>query len=152
MATSTFLQEFKTFAMKGNVIDMAVGVIIGGAFGKIVTSVVNDLIMPSVGMLVGGVNFKDLKLTLKDAVPEQLNEAGEIIQAATPAVTLNYGNFLQQTFDFLIIAFCIFLMIKGISKLSKKKEEPKPAAPAPAPEPSAEEKLLTEIRDLLKKK
>lgn len=138
--------------MKGNVIDMAVGVIIGGAFGKIVTSVVNDIIMPSVGMLIGGVNFKDLKLTMKEAIPEQLNEAGEVVQAAVPAVTLNYGNFLQQTFDFLIIAFCIFLMVKGITNLTKKKEEPKPAAPAPAPEPSAEEKLLTEIRDLLKNK
>lgn len=152
MAKSTFLQDFKAFAMKGNVIDMAVGVIIGGAFGKIVTSVVNDIIMPSVGMLIGGVNFKDLKLTMKEAIPEQLNEAGEVIQAAVPAVTLNYGNFLQQTFDFLIIAFCIFLMVKGITNLTKKKEEPKPAAPAPAPEPSAEEKLLTEIRDLLKNK
>lgn len=157
MAKSTFLQDFKAFAMKGNVIDMAVGVIIGGAFGKIVTSVVNDLIMPTVGMLVGGVNFTDLKLTMKEAVPEQLNEAGEVIQAAVPAVTLNYGNFLQQTFDFLIIAFCIFLMVKGIAKLNnlKKKEEEAPApepTPAPAPEPSAEEKLLTEIRDLLKNK
>ena len=156
MAKSTFLQDFKAFAMKGNVIDMAVGVIIGGAFGKIVTSVVNDLIMPTVGMLVGGVNFTDLKLTMKEAVPEKLNEAGEVIEAAVPAVTLNYGNFLQQTFDFLIIAFCIFLMIKGITKLNnmKKKEEEAPAepTPAPAPEPSAEEKLLTEIRDLLKNK
>lgn len=156
MAKSTFLQDFKAFAMKGNVIDMAVGVIIGGAFGKIVTSVVNDLIMPTVGMLVGGVNFSDLKLTMKEAVPEKLNEAGEVIEAAVPAVTLNYGNFLQQTFDFLIIAFCIFLMVKGIAKLNnmKKKEEEAPAepTPAPAPEPSAEEKLLTEIRDLLKNK
>ena len=157
MAKSTFLQDFKAFAMKGNVIDMAVGVIIGGAFGKIVSSVVNDLIMPTVGMLVGGVNFTDLKLTMKEAVPEKLNEAGEVIEAAVPAVTLNYGNFLQQTFDFLIIAFCIFLMVKGIAKLSdlKKKEEEAPApapAPAPEPEPSAEEKLLTEIRDLLKNK
>ena len=155
MAKSTFLQDFKAFAMKGNVIDMAVGVIIGGAFGKIVTSVVNDLIMPAVGMLVGGVNFTDLKLTMKEAVPEKLNEAGEVIEAAVPAVTLNYGNFLQQTFDFLIIAFSIFLMVKGIAKLSdlKKKEEEAPApAPAPEPEPSAEEKLLTEIRDLLKNK
>ena len=156
MAKSTFLQDFKAFAMKGNVIDMAVGVIIGGAFGKIVTSVVNDLIMPTVGMLVGGVNFTDLKLTMKEGVPEKLNEAGEVIEAAVPAVTLNYGNFLQQTFDFLIIAFCIFLMIKGIAKLNnmKKKEEEAPAepTPAPAPEPSAEEKLLTEIRDLLKNK
>ena len=156
MAKSTFLQDFKAFAMKGNVIDMAVGVIIGGAFGKIVTSVVNDLIMPTVGMLVGGVNFTDLKLTMKEAVPEKLNEAGEVIEAAVPAVTLNYGNFLQQTFDFLIIAFCIFLMVKGIAKLNnmKKREEEAPAepTPAPAPEPSAEEKLLTEIRDLLKNK
>lgn len=156
MAKSTFLQDFKAFAMKGNVIDMAVGVIIGGAFGKIVTSVVNDLIMPTVGMLVGGVNFSDLKLTMKEGVPEKLNEAGEVIEAAVPAVTLNYGNFLQQTFDFLIIAFCIFLMVKGIAKLNnmKKKEEEAPAepTPAPAPEPSAEEKLLTEIRDLLKDK
>ena len=157
MAKSTFLQDFKAYAMKGNVIDMAVGVIIGGAFGKIVTSVVNDLIMPTVGMLVGGVNFTDLKLTMKEAVPEKLNEAGEVIEAAVPAVTLNYGNFLQQTFDFLIIAFCIFLMVKGIAKLNnlKKKEEEIPApepAPAPEPEPSAEEKLLTEIRDLLKNK
>ena len=156
MAKSTFLQDFKAFAMKGNVIDMAVGVIIGGAFGKIVTSVVNDLIMPTVGMLVGGVNFTDLKLTMKEAVPEKLNEAGEVIEAAVPAVTLNYGNFLQQTFDFLIIAFCIFVMVKGIAKLNnmKKKEEEAPAepTPAPAPEPSAEEKLLTEIRDLLKNK
>ena len=156
MAKSTFLQDFKAFAMKGNVIDMAVGVIIGGAFGKIVTSVVNDLIMPTVGMLVGGVNFTDLKLTMKEAVPEKLNEAGEVIEAAVPAVTLNYGNFLQQTFDFLIIAFCIFVMVKGIAKLNnmKKKEEEAPAEPTPAPEPepSAEEKLLTEIRDLLKNK
>lgn len=155
MAKSTFLQDFKAFAMKGNVIDMAVGVIIGGAFGKIVTSVVNDLIMPTVGMLVGGVNFSDLKLTMKEGVPEKLNEAGEVIEAAVPAVTLNYGNFLQQTFDFLIIAFCIFLMIKGIAKLNnmKKKEEEAPAPePTPEPEPSAEEKLLTEIRDLLKNK
>ena len=153
MAKSTFLQDFKAFAMKGNVIDMAVGVIIGGAFGKIVTSVVNDLIMPTVGMLVGGVNFTDLKLTMKEAVPEKLNEAGEVIEAAVPAVTLNYGNFLQTTFDFLIIAFCIFLIVKGIAKLTaKKKEEPKPATPPAPPAPSAEEKLLTEIRDLLKNK
>ena len=138
--------------MKGNVVDMAVGVIIGGAFGKIVTSVVNDLFMPVIGMLVGGVNFTDLKLTLKDAVPEQLNEAGEVIQAAVPAVTLNYGNFLQQTFDFLIIAFSIFLFISLIKKVTEKKKVEEAPAPAPVPEPSAEEKLLTEIRDLLKNK
>ena len=152
MAKNNFLQDFKAFAMKGNVVDMAVGVIIGGAFGKIVTSVVNDLFMPVIGMLVGGVNFTDLKLTLKDAVPEQMKEAGEVIQAAVPAVTLNYGNFLQQTFDFLIIAFSIFLFISLIKKVTEKKKVEEAPAPAPAPEPSAEEKLLTEIRDLLKNK
>ena len=150
MGKSTFLQDFKAFAMKGNVVDMAVGVIIGGAFGKIVTSVVNDLIMPAVGMLVGGVNFTDLKLTMKDAVPEVVNEAGEVIQAAVPAVTLNYGNFLQQTFDFLIVAFSIFLFVSLIKKMSEKKKEEAPATPPAPPAPSKEEVLLTEIRDLLK--
>ena len=147
----SFIQDFKAFALKGNVIDMAVGVIIGGAFGKIVTSVVNDIIMPPIGLFVGGVNFTDLKWVMKDAIPEQLNEAGEVIQAAAPAVTLNYGNFLQQTFDFLIIAFSIFLFVSLIKKMSeKKKAEEAPAAPAPPPAPSKEEILLTEIRDLLK--
>ena len=151
MGKSNFLQDFKAFAMKGNVVDMAVGVIIGGAFGKIVTSVVNDIIMPPIGLFVGGVNFTDLKWVMKDAIPEQLNEAGEVIQAAAPAVTLNYGNFLQQTFDFLIIAFSIFLFVSFIKKMSeKKKAEEAPAAPAPPPAPSKEEILLTEIRDLLK--
>lgn len=152
MAKNSFLQDFKAFAMKGNVVDMAVGVIIGGAFGKIVTSVVNDIFMPVIGMLAGGVNFTDLKITLKEGVAEQLNEAGEVVQAAVPAVTLNYGNFLQQTFDFLIIAFSIFLFISLIKKVTEKKKAEEAPAPAPAPEPSAEEKLLTEIRDLLKSK
>ena len=150
MGKSTFLQDFKAFAMKGNVVDMAVGVIIGGAFGKIVTSVVNDIIMPPIGLLVGGVNFTDLKLTLKDAVPEVVNEAGEVTQQAVAAVTLNYGNFLQQTFDFLIVAFSIFLFVSLIKKMSEKKKVEEPAAPAPPPAPSKEEVLLTEIRDLLK--
>jgi large conductance mechanosensitive channel len=144
----SFLSDFKAFAMRGNVIDMAVGVIIGGAFGKIVTSVVNDIIMPPIGLLVGGVNFTDLKLVMK---PAELNEAGEEVVAA---VTLNYGNFLQQTFDFLIIAFSIFLFISLIKKVTErmKNDEPAPEpAPAPEPEPSNEEKLLAEIRDLLKK-
>jgi large conductance mechanosensitive channel len=140
-----FLNDFKEFAMRGNVIDMAVGVIIGGAFGKIVTSLVNDVIMPAVGLLVGGINFTELKWVIKEAV---LDEAGAVV---TPEATLNYGNLIQSTVDFLIIAFCIFLFIRLISKLNRKKEEA-PAAPAPAPEPSAEEKLLTEIRDLLKNK
>ena len=146
MIKSNFLSDFKKFAMKGNVIDMAVGVIIGGAFGKIVTSIVNDIIMPPIGLLVGGMNFKDLKLVMKDEV---LGADGAVEQAA---VTLNYGNFLQQTFDFLIIAFSIFMVIRIIGNLSRKKEEEKAAEPAPAPTPSAEEKLLTEIRDLLKEK
>ena len=149
-----FLKDFKAFAMKGNVVDMAVGVIIGGAFGKIVTSIVNDIIMPPIGLLVGGVNFKDLKLILQEGQEEVLNEAGEVITPAVAEVTLNYGNFLQQTFDFLIIAFSIFIMIKVITRLTEKKKEetPAPAAPAPATEQSAEEKMLTEIRDLLKEK
>ena len=140
----SFIQDFKAFALKGNVVDMAVGVIIGGAFGKIVTSVVNNIIMPPVGVLTGGVDFTDLKLVLKDAVTEN----GQVV---SEAVTLNYGQFVQDVVDFLIISFCIFLMVKGIAALSRKKEE-RPATPAPAPEPSAEEKLLTEIRDLLKNK
>lgn len=137
-----FIEEFKKFAMRGNVVDMAVGVIIGGAFGKIVTSVVNDLVMPVLGVLVGGVNFTDLKLTLKEAVMD-----GETV--VSPAVTLNYGNFLQSTFDFLIIAFSIFMFIKLINKLSRKKEEAQPATP---PAPPADVQLLIEIRDLLKEK
>ncbi len=150
MGKSTFLQEFKAFAMKGNVVDMAVGVIIGGAFGKIVSSVVADVIMPPIGLLVGGVNFTDLKLVMKDAVAEVKDEAGNVITAAQDAVTLNYGNFLQVTFDFLIIAFSIFLMIKLITRLTEKKKAEEEATPAPPPAPSKEELLLTEIRDLLK--
>ncbi len=142
-----FLQEFKAFALKGNVMDMAVGVIIGGAFGKIVTSLVNDVIMPPIGLLIGGVDFTDLKITLKKAVIEAGSEVA-------PAVTWNYGAFIQQVVDFTILAFCVFMMVKIMNQLIKKREEaPAPApAPAPEPEPSAEEKLLTEIRDLLKER
>ena len=142
-AMKEILQEFKQFAMRGNVVDMAVGVIIGGAFGKIVSSLVSDVIMPGVGLLVGGVNFTDLKITLKDAVMN-----GE--EVVSPAVAINYGNFLQVTFDFIIIAFAVFMLVKGVNALSKKKEE-KPAAPATPPAPPADIQLLTEIRDLLKK-
>ncbi len=139
MRKSEFLQDFKAFAMRGNVIDMAVGVIIGGAFGKIISSVVADVIMPPLGLLVGGVNFTDLKLELKPA---------EMVDGVMQdAVTLNYGSFLQTAFDFIIIALSIFLFVKLIGKLMRKKEE-EPAAP---PAPSKEEQLLTEIRDLLKK-
>ena len=138
----SLLKEFKSFAMRGNVIDLAVGVIIGGAFGKIVASLVADVIMPPIGLLIGGVNFVDLKWEMK---------AAEIIDGVEKAaVTLNYGNFLQVTFDFIIVAFAIFMFIKGMNRLNRKKEEaPAPAAP---PAPSKEELLLTEIRDLLKEK
>ncbi len=134
-----FIEEFKAFAVKGNAVDMAVGVIIGGAFGKIVSSIVDDIIMPPIGYLIGGVNFSDLKVVLPAIIEGQ------------ESATINYGNFIQTLIDFLIIAFCVFMLVQGINKL-KKKEEEKPAAPTPAPEPSAEEKLLTEIRDLLKNK
>lgn len=134
------IQEFKRFAMKGNVVDMAVGIIIGAAFGKIVSSLVNDVIMPPLGLLIGGVDFTDLKVILKD---QALDEAGNVINA----VTLNYGTFVQTAFDFLIVAFAIFLMIKAMNRLKKNDTE----APAAPPEPTKEEKLLTEIRDLLKK-
>jgi large conductance mechanosensitive channel len=138
----SLLSEFKTFAMRGNVVDLAVGVVIGAAFGKIVASLVDGLIMPVIGLLVGGVNFKDLAIVLKDA---QLAADGSV---AAAAVTLNYGAFLQTVFDFTIIAFAIFMVIKAMNRLKRKEE----AAPAPAapPEPSNEEKLLAEIRDLLK--
>lgn len=137
------LKEFKEFAVKGNVVDLAVAVIIGGAFGKIVSSFVNDIVMPPIGILIGGVDFKDLNIVLKDATTDA---AGEAIAA----VTLNYGMFIQNVIDFAIIAFVIFLAIKGINNLSKKKEEA-PAPPPPPPAPTASEKLLEEIRDLLKK-
>ena len=142
MGKSSFLQDFKAFAMRGNVIDMAVGVIIGGAFGKIVSSIVADVIMPPIGLLVGGVNFTDLKLQLKPA------EVVDGVEKA--AVTLNYGNFLQATFDFIIIAFSIFLFIRLLTKLTAKKEAAAPATPPAPPAPTKEEVLLTEIRDLLK--
>lgn len=144
-----FLQEFKSFALKGNVMDMAVGVIIGGAFGKIVSSVVNDIIMPPIGVLMGGTDFSNLSIVLKKGV-----EATETTPAVAEVVW-RYGAFIQQCVDFLILAFCVFLMVKGMNRLMnmrKKEEEAAPAAPAPAPEPSKEEKLLTEIRDLLKEK
>ena len=138
-----FIQEFKDFAVKGNAVDMAVGVIIGGAFGKIVTSIVDDIIMPPIGWLIGGVQFSDLKIQL----PEVQLPGVEHMQN----VTINYGNFLQNVFNFIIIAFCVFLLVKAINKLSQKKKE-EPADPVPEPEPTAEEKLLSEIRDLLKNK
>ena len=143
----SFIKEFKDFAMKGNVVDMAVGVIIGGAFGKIVTSLVNDVIMPVVSLLTGGIDFTNLFIALNGESYKTLKEAQE-----AGASVFAYGSFIQSIVDFLIVALCIFFMVKGITKLTKKKEQEKEAAPAPAPEPSAEEKLLTEIRDLLKNK
>ena len=141
-----FFEEFKTFAMRGNVIDLAVGVVIGGAFGKITTSIVNDIIMPFISMLTGGVNFADWKWVLKEAVAN----AEGVIDPATE-VAVKYGNTIAIIIDFIIIAFAVFCMVKAINSLHRKKEEE--PAPAPAePEPSAEEKLLTEIRDLLKEK
>lgn len=137
-----FISDFKAFAMKGNVVDMAVGVIIGGAFGKIVSSIVADLIMPFIGLLLGGHSVADLKVVLKDAVME----GEEVVQEA---VTWNYGAFLQNVIDFLIIALAIFFIVKAIAKMSELREKEE-EAPAPDPEPTAEEKLLTEIRDLLK--
>ncbi len=131
------LKEFKEFAVKGNMVDLAVAVVIGGAFGKIVTSFVNDIIMPPLGVLMGGVNFSDLKLVLKAAVGE-----------ATPAVTMNYGAWINTIIDFVIVALVIFLVVKALNA-AKKKEAEVPAAP---PAPSKEETLLTEIRDLLAKK
>ncbi len=130
------LQEFREFAVKGNVVDLAVAVIIGGAFGKITTSLVNDVIMPPIGLLLGGVNFSELMITLKPATEE------------AAAVTINYGLFLQTVVDFLIIAFVIFMMVKAINRMKRQEE----AAPAPPPAPTKEEVLLTEIRDLLRHK
>jgi large conductance mechanosensitive channel len=130
------VKEFKEFAMRGNVVDLAVGVIIGAAFGKIVTSLVTDIIMPPIGILTGGIDFKDLKYVLKPAVDK------------TPETAINYGLFINNVIDFIIVAFCIFLIVKGINSLKKKEE----AAPAAPPAPTKEEVLLTEIRDLLAKK
>ena len=130
------MSEFKDFAMRGNVVDMAVGIVIGGAFGKIVSSFVADVLMPPIGLLLGGVDFSDLAIKLQDAVGE-----------AAP-VMINYGKFIQTVVDFVIIAFAIFMVVKAMNSMKKPEEAP---APAPDPGPSAEETLLGEIRDLLKK-
>lgn len=128
-------QEFKTFAVRGNVVDMAVGIVIGAAFGKIVSSLVGDVIMPPLGLVIGGADFTDLAVTLKAATGDQ------------PAVTLGYGKFLQTLLDFMLIAAAVFALIKGINRL-KRREAAKP--PPPPPQPSGEEVLLKQIRDLLK--
>lgn len=140
----SLIKEFKTFAMRGNMIDMAIGIIIGAAFGKIIASLVADVIMPPIGLLVGGIGFTSIMITLKDPVIDQAS--GEVIKEA---VALKMGTFIQTLVAFIIIAFAIFMMIKGVNKMNKKEEEPEtPAAP---PAPTKEEELLTEIRDLLKK-
>lgn len=144
---SKFLDEFKEFAVRGNMIDMAVGVIIGGAFGKIVTSLVGDVIMPLVSLATGGVDFTNKYCVMGDIPEGVANNYAALKEAGVSMFA--YGAFIQNIIDFLIIALCIFFMVKGINKLKKKKEEPAEEAPA---EPSAEEKLLTEIRDLLAKK
>jgi large conductance mechanosensitive channel len=135
-----FISEFKDFAMKGNLIDFAVGVVMGGAFGAVTSSFVDDVFSPPIGLLVGGIDFQGLVLTLKDAVME-----GD--KVVSPAVTLNVGKFINALIKFVIVAFAMFLVVKGMNSLKKKEE----AAPAAPPEPSAQEKLLAEIRDLLKR-
>ncbi len=142
---ANFIKEFKDFAMRGNVMDMAVGVIIGGAFGKIISSLVDDVLMPAIGMLTGNVDFTNLFITLGEGEYETLALAKE-----AGATTIAYGQFIQNVLDFLIVALCIFIMIKGMNKLNRKKEEPAPEPAAPAG--PTQEELLTEIRDLLAKK
>ena len=141
-AYMSFFKEFKTFIQRGNVVDMATGIVIGAAFGKIVNSLVNDILMPPLGMLIHDNNFNRLRIVLKEAVT---NSEGEII---TQAVAINYGTFIQVVLNFLIISFAIFLLIKGVNELKRKEE----AKPVPPPKPTIEEELLTEIRDLLKEK
>ena len=143
-----FFEEFKAFAMRGNVIDLAVGVVIGGAFGKITTSLVNDIIMPLISMITGGIDFTAWKWVLKEAVKELDPATGEMVEVL-PEVAVNFGNTIAIILDFIIIAFAIFCMIKALNKLQRKKEEELPPAP---PAPSNEEVLLTEIRDLLKER
>lgn len=142
----SFVKEFKEFAMRGNVVDMAVGVIVGGAFGKIVTSLVNDIIMPGIGVITGGANFTEFKYVLQ---PEKVD--GVTQEVITPEVAITWGSFVQTVFDFLIIAFCIFIAIKVMNKFIRNKKAEEAQAPATPPEPTKEEVLLTEIRDLLKK-
>jgi large conductance mechanosensitive channel len=142
----SFFQEFREFAMKGNVVDLAIGVVIGGAFGKIVSSLVSDIIMPPIGLLTGGLNFTDLKFILR---PATVDAAGKVVAA----VTLNYGNFIQAAVDFLLIAFSIFLVVQTMNRLRRNKHEEIAAqTPAPPPEPPEDIRLLSEIRDLLKQR
>ena len=146
-----FFEEFKTFAMRGNVIDMAVGVVIGGAFGKITTSIVNDIIMPLISMITGGIDFSNWKWVLREAVMEM--GADGIPVETVAEVSVKFGNTIAVILDFIIIAFAVFCMVKALNNLHKKKEEPAPEPEAePAPPAPTTEELLSEIRDLLKNK
>ena len=141
------LKEFKEFAMRGNLVDVAVAFVMGAAFGKIVSSFVDGIVMPLVGMLTGGIDFNDKKFILKDAVSEVKDAAGKIVTKAIAEVSVKYGAFITNVIDFIIVAFAVFMVIKGINAMKKKEE----AAPAAPPEPSSTDKLLMEIRDSLKK-
>ncbi len=142
------MKEFKSFAMKGNVLDLAVAVIIGGAFGKIITSFVNDVLMPPIGLLLGGADFSKLKLVLKPAVDAVMN-CDQVVTPAVAEVSIRYGTFVNTVLDFLIVAFSIFMVVKAFNSMKKKEAA---APPPPPPAPSKEEVLLTEIRDILKEK
>ena len=144
--TSAFINEFKEFAMRGNIIDLAVGVVIGAAFGKITTSLINDVLMPPVGKLLGNVDFRDKQVLLQKGVEEIKGPSGELIQEKIPEIAIRYGLFINTIFDFLIVAFVIFLVVKGVNRMKRKQA----AEPEIIPEPTKEELLLSEIRDLLK--
>jgi len=143
----SFLKEFKEFAVKGNLIDFAIGVVIGAAFGKVTTAFVDGMVMPVVGKLIGGQNFSDLKYKIQDGSKEVLDAAGNIITTSVPEVYIKYGEFITTVIDFTVVAFVMFLVIKAMNKLKKKEE----VAPSTPPAPTKEEILLGEIRDLLKK-
>ncbi len=144
--TSAFITEFKEFAMRGNIIDLAVGVVIGAAFGKITSSLINDVIMPPIGKLLGNVDIKDQQWLLQKGIEEIKSPTGTVIQAKVPEIAVRYGLFINTIFDFLIVAFVIFLVVKGVNRMKRKQD----AIPEPVAEPTKEELLLTEIRDLLK--
>ena len=147
--TRKMLKEFRDFILKGNMLDMAVGIIIGAAFGTVIKSLVDNVIMPPIGQLLGNVDFSALKVTLQEGVPEVKDEAGEVTTPAVEEVAINYGQFINDTISLIIVGFCVFMMVKAYNKAKANFEEKKEEEPA---EPPAEEKLLTEIRDLLAKK
>ena len=142
-----FIKEFKYFAMRGNLIDFAVGVVVGGAFGKVTTAFVDGMVMPIVGKLIGGVDFSDLKLQIQDGTKEVIDSTGNIVTKEVPEIFISYGAFISTVIDFIVVAFVMFMVIKGMNKMKKADE----AAPAAPPAPSTQEVLLGEIRDLLKK-